>query len=108
MFRRLQKRANGLIKLVDVAPEEPGNLDFIRECHNEAVSYTHLDVYKRQGVACGAAGGNVQPFLIRKPKGGKCRLPQGGPDPLGVKHQAVHIKNNAVDHAAVSYTHLGV
>ena len=26
MFRRLQKRAGGLIKLVDVAPEEPGNL----------------------------------------------------------------------------------
>ena len=98
MFRRLQKRAGGLIKLVDVAPEEPGNLDFIKECHNEVrisiahtctdydlslihilieqelldkprdrviihmylepgaspvetlapVSYTHLDVYKRQ------------------------------------------------------------
>ena len=29
------KHANGLIKLVDVAPEEPGNLDFIKECHNE-------------------------------------------------------------------------
>ena len=35
MFRRLQKRAGGLIKRVDVAPEEPGNLDFIKECHNE-------------------------------------------------------------------------
>ena len=42
MFRRLQKRANGLIKLVDVAPEEPGNLDFIRECHNEVrISIAH-------------------------------------------------------------------
>ena len=29
MFRRLQKRANGLIKLVDIAPEEPGALEFI-------------------------------------------------------------------------------
>mgnify|MGYP000432380943 FL=1 len=27
MFRRLQARSGGLIKLVDVAPEEPGNLD---------------------------------------------------------------------------------
>ena len=35
MFRRLQKRANGLIKLVDVAPEEPGALEFIRECRGE-------------------------------------------------------------------------
>ena len=35
MFRRLQARSGGLIKLVDVAPEEPGNLDFIRECRDE-------------------------------------------------------------------------
>ena len=35
MFRRLQARSGGLIKLVDVAPEEPGNLDFIKECHDE-------------------------------------------------------------------------
>mgnify|MGYP001196937683 FL=1 len=42
MFRRLQKRAGGLIKLVDVAPEEPGNLDFIKECHNEVrISIAH-------------------------------------------------------------------
>ena len=42
MFRRLQKRANGLIKLVDVAPEEPCNLDFIKECHNEErISIAH-------------------------------------------------------------------
>ncbi len=30
MFRRLQERSGGLIKLVDVAPEGPGALDFIR------------------------------------------------------------------------------
>ena len=35
MFRRLQARSGGLIKLVDVAPEEPGNLDFIKECRDE-------------------------------------------------------------------------
>ena len=46
MLRRLQKRAGGLIKLVDVAPEEPGNLDFIKECHNEV----RIDVYKRQAL----------------------------------------------------------
>lgn len=57
--------------------------------------------HRPHGVPCRAAGGNVQPFLIRKPKGGKCRLPQGSPDPLGVKHQAVHIKNNAVDHGSM-------
>ena len=42
MFRRLQKRANGLIKLVDVAPEEPGALEFIRECRGEVrISIAH-------------------------------------------------------------------
>ena len=42
MFRRLQKRANGLIKLVDVAPEEPGALEFIRECCGEVrISIAH-------------------------------------------------------------------
>ena len=42
MFRRLQARSGGLIRLVDIAPEEPGNLDFIRECHNEVrISIAH-------------------------------------------------------------------
>ncbi len=30
MFMRLQERAHGLVKLVDVAPEEPGALEFIQ------------------------------------------------------------------------------
>ena len=42
MFRRLQARSGGLIKLVDVAPEEPGNLDFIRDCAGEVrISIAH-------------------------------------------------------------------
>ena len=42
MFRRLQKRANGLIKLVDVAPAAPGALEFIRECCGEVrISIAH-------------------------------------------------------------------
>ena len=57
MFRRLQKRAGGLIKLVDVAPEEPGNLDFIKECHNEvrisiAHTCTDYDTAKRVCRGC--------------------------------------------------------
>ena len=42
MFRRLKQRSGGLIKLVDVAPEEPGNLDFIRDCAGEVrISIAH-------------------------------------------------------------------
>lgn len=42
MFRRLQARSGGLIRLVDLAPEEPGAMAFIEQCHNEAkISLAH-------------------------------------------------------------------
>ena len=42
MFKRLQEAANGLIKIVDVAPEIPGNLDFIRSVSGHTrVSLAH-------------------------------------------------------------------
>ena len=41
-FARLQAAARGLIKLVDVAPEQPGNLDFIHNVsHDVRVSVAH-------------------------------------------------------------------
>ena len=41
-FERLQQQAKGLIKLVDVAPEQPGNLEFIRQMsHDVRVSVAH-------------------------------------------------------------------
>ena len=36
MFKRLQKRSSGLIKLVDIAPEEDGAIEMIKECKNMA------------------------------------------------------------------------
>jgi N-acetylglucosamine-6-phosphate deacetylase len=42
MFRRLQQRAHGLIKLVDIAPEEEGAQEFIRDCKDEVrISLAH-------------------------------------------------------------------
>ncbi len=42
-FERWQKAAQGKIKLVDVAPEEPGNLEFIREVSDQVrVSLAHM------------------------------------------------------------------
>ena len=42
-FTELQQAAHGRIKLVDVAPEEPGNLDFIREMHDKVrISLAHM------------------------------------------------------------------
>ena len=37
MLHRLQNRAGGLVKLVDIAPEEPGALDFIREVSPDVI-----------------------------------------------------------------------
>lgn len=42
MFRKLQEAAKGLIKLVDIAPEEEGAMEFIRELKDEVhVSFAH-------------------------------------------------------------------
>lgn len=42
MFYRLQKRANGLIKLLDIAPEESGAMDFIKTASkNVRISLAH-------------------------------------------------------------------
>lgn len=42
MFRTLQTAANGLIKLVDIAPEEDGAMEFIKELKDEVhISFAH-------------------------------------------------------------------
>ena len=44
MFRRLQKEAGGLYKLIALAPEEEGAMEFIDELKGEAViSLAHND-----------------------------------------------------------------
>ena len=42
MFRRLQEAANGLFRLVDIAPEEEGAMEFIAELKDEVnISFAH-------------------------------------------------------------------
>lgn len=42
MFCRLQKKADGMIKLVDIAPETQGAMEFIEECHGQVkISLAH-------------------------------------------------------------------
>lgn len=46
MFRRLQAKANGLIKLVDIAPELEGSIDFIKDLSDDvkiSVAHTACD-----------------------------------------------------------------
>lgn len=56
-FQELQAAAQGLIKLVDVAPEQPGNLDFIRGVAGLVrVSVAHTAATHQQAAAAFDAG----------------------------------------------------
>ena len=57
MFERLQEAAGGLIRLVDVAPEVSGNLDFIRAVSGKVcVSLAHTDTDYETAVRAFDAG----------------------------------------------------
>ena len=87
MFRRLQKRAGGLIKLVDVAPEEPGNLDFIKECHNEVrISIAHTCTDYDTAVKAFEAGATHMTHLYNAMPGITHRAP--GPIIAAMEHDA--------------------
>ena len=76
MFRRLQERSGGLIKLVDVAPEEPGNLDFIRACHDEVrISIAHTCADYDTAKAAFAAGASHMTHLYNAMPGITHRAP---------------------------------
>ena len=76
MFRRLQERSGGLIKLVDVAPEEPGNLDFIRACHGEVrISIAHTCADYDTAKAAFAAGASHMTHLYNAMPGITHRAP---------------------------------
>ena len=64
MFHRLNERSGGLIKLVDVAPDEPGNMDFIKECSKEVcISIAHTCTDYDTAKAAFAAGANHMTHL---------------------------------------------
>ncbi|HWP21556.1 MAG TPA: N-acetylglucosamine-6-phosphate deacetylase [Candidatus Cryosericum sp.] len=76
MFTRLNKEADGLIRIADVAPELPGAIDFIRQISQTCtVSIAHSDANYEQAKAAIAAGAShvthlfngMPPFLHRAP-----------------------------------------
>jgi len=76
MFRRLQERSGGLIKLVDIAPEVEGNLDFIRDCHNETrISIAHTCADYDTAKAAFAAGASHMTHLYNAMPGITHRAP---------------------------------
>ena len=59
-----QAAVDGLIKLVDIAPEEPGALDFIRACHSEArISIAHTCAGYDDALAAFEAGASHMTHL---------------------------------------------
>lgn len=76
MFHRLQKAANGLVKLLDIAPEEPGALDLIDALHDEVnISIAHTtagydiaaDAYARGARQATHLYNAMPPFTHRAP-----------------------------------------
>ena len=64
-FERWQEAAQGKIKLVDVAPEEPGNLEFIREVSGRVrVSLAHMCADYETAAAAFEAGARHMTHLF--------------------------------------------
>lgn len=76
LFRRLNQESGGLVKLVDIAPEEPGAAEFIAACHEETnISLAHTAADYDTALQAYRAGANhathlynaMPPFSHRSP-----------------------------------------
>ena len=76
MFRRLMAASQGLVKLVSIAPEEPGALEFIKECHGEVrVSLAHTCTDYDTAIAAFDAGATHMTHLYNAMPGITHRAP---------------------------------
>ena len=87
-FRRLQEAAGGLFKLVDIAPEEPGAEEFIREMANEVrISLAHTCTDYDTAVRAFELGARQLTHLYNAMDPMHHRKP--GPIPAAVEHGEV-------------------
>ena len=76
MFMRLQERAHGLVKLVDIAPEEPGALEFIKAVKGcTRVSLAHMCATYDDAMAAFDAGARQLTHLYNAMPGLAHRAP---------------------------------
>lgn len=76
MVKRLSERSGGLVKLVDVAPEEPGNLEFIGQAAGKVrVSIAHTCCSYREASEAFAAGARHMTHLFNAMPGLHHRQP---------------------------------
>lgn len=104
MFRRLQVHAQGLIRIADVAPEEPGGLDYVAEISRECrVSLAHTNADYDTARAAFEAGAshvthlfNVMPPMGHRSPGvigAACENPQVTAELIG---DGLHVHPSAV------------
>lgn len=88
MIRRLQLAASGLIRLVDVAPEEDGALDFIREMSDEVrISVAHTCADYDTAHAAYLAGARQLTHTCNAMPG----LHHREPGPIAAAHDAIEL-----------------
>ena len=88
MFERLQERSGGLVKLVDVAPEEPGAMDFIRaESANVRISIAHTCCTYDQAASAFDAGASQLTHLYNAMPG----LHHRNPGPIAAAAERAHV-----------------
>ena len=88
MYQRLQERAKGLIKLVDIAPEEPGALEFIQAVKDTTnVSLAHMCATYDEALAAFQAGATQLTHLYNAMPGLTHRAP--GPIAAGFDSEGV-------------------
>ncbi|MEE1086715.1 MAG: N-acetylglucosamine-6-phosphate deacetylase [Schaedlerella sp.] len=56
LLQKLQKEAGGLVKLITLAPEQPGSFDFIRNAKNVTISVGHTAADYNTALAAFSAG----------------------------------------------------
>lgn len=104
MFHRLQKKARGLIRIADVAPEEPGGLDFVAQVSQSCtVSLAHTAAGYDTARAAFEAGAShvthlfnaMPPMLHRSPGviGAACENPKVTAELIG---DGLHVHPAAV------------
>lgn len=87
-FERLQEASGGLFKLVDIAPEEEGAMDFIEALKDEvSISIAHTCTNYETASRAFAAGANHVTHLYNAMEPMHHRMP--GPIPAAIEHEHV-------------------
>ncbi len=102
MFRRLQEKSGGLIRLVDLAPEEPGAMKFIEKCAGDVrISLAHTACSYETAREAFARGASQVTHLFNAMPGLQHREPGPIPAAMEVGAEAELIADGIHVHTAM-------